>query len=90
MTVIDPLVPVLAGLLVDTIRFLDGCDDDEVDPDCAVKVMEDVASVLKRLPSEQLDRLLLAIGGLAEAEADPGRREFLEAFPDACGLVEET
>ncbi|MFC8453075.1 hypothetical protein [Kitasatospora sp. NPDC057223] len=89
MTVIDPLVPVLAGLLVDNIRFLDSCDDDEVDPDCAVKVMEDVASVLKGLPSEQLNRLLLAVEGLAETESDPERREFLKALPDACGLVEE-
>ena len=51
--------------------------------------MEDVASVLKGLPSEQLNRLLLAVKGLAETESDPERREFLKAFPDACGLVEE-
>ncbi|WP_235502857.1 MULTISPECIES: hypothetical protein [unclassified Kitasatospora] len=59
-----------------------------MDPDCAVKVMEGVASVLKGLPSEQLERLLLAIEGLTETETDPERREFLEAFPYACGLIE--
>ncbi|MFE2111746.1 hypothetical protein ACFXAF_38645 [Kitasatospora sp. NPDC059463] len=89
MTDIDPLVPVLAGLLIDNPWFLDGCDEDEVDSDAAVGVMESTAAVLKGLPPEQLNRFLLVIGNLAEAETNPGRREFLEAFPSACGLVEE-
>ncbi len=89
MTDTDPLVPVLAGLLIDNLWFLDGCDDDEVHPDSALKVMENVAALLKNLPSEQVDRFLLALQSLVEAEADPGRREFLMAFPAACGLVEE-
>nr|WP_223243244.1 hypothetical protein [Streptomyces sp. CBMA123] len=83
------MVPVLAGLLVDNLWFLDSCDEDEVDSDSAVRVLESAASVLKGLSPEQLDRLLSVIGNLAEAETDPDRREFLEAFPSACGLVEE-
>ena len=45
MTDMDPLVPVLVGLVVDTVRFLDGCEDDEVDPDSAVAVTESVARI---------------------------------------------
>lgn len=89
MTDIDPLVPVLAGLLVDNLWFLDSCDENEVDPDSAVRMMESAATALKGLPPEQLDRFLSVIGNLAEAETGPGRREFLEAFPLACGLVEQ-
>ncbi|MFF3007780.1 hypothetical protein ACFVTF_33825 [Kitasatospora sp. NPDC057940] len=89
MTDIDPLVPALAGLLIDNLWFLDSCDEDEVDSDSAVRVLESAASALKGLPPEQLDRFLLVIGNLTEAETDPGRREFMEAFPFACGLVEE-
>ncbi|MFG2848860.1 hypothetical protein ACGF12_37780 [Kitasatospora sp. NPDC048296] len=89
MTDMDPLVPVLAGLVVDTVWFLDSCEDDEVDPDSAVKMMESVARVLQRLPEDQLGRFLQTLRGLAEAEPDPKRREFLESFPGACGLVED-
>ena len=89
MTDMDPLVPVLAGLVVDVVWFLDSCDDDEVDPDSAVKMMESVSWVLGRLPQDQRDRFLKVLADLAEAEQDPGRKEFLAAFPFACGLVEE-
>ncbi|ARF83263.1 hypothetical protein ACIG0C_34900 [Kitasatospora aureofaciens] len=89
MTDMDPLVPVLAGLVVDTVWLLDSCEDDEVDPDSAVKMMESVAGVLQRLPEDQLGRFLRTLRGLAESESDPQRREFLESFPGACGLVED-
>ncbi|MEV6209336.1 hypothetical protein [Kitasatospora sp. NPDC051914] len=89
MTDTDPLVPALAGLVVDCVRFLDTCGDDEVDPDSAVKMTESVAWALQRLPEDQLDRFLTALADLARAEPDPQRREFLESFPAACGLVEE-
>ncbi|WP_328887725.1 hypothetical protein [Streptomyces sp. NBC_00316] len=85
----DQLVPVPAGLVVDSLWFLDSCGDDEVDPDSAVKMAESLTHVLTQLPSEQLNRFLQVLEGLAEAEPDPGRREFLESFPFACGLVEE-
>ncbi|GLW69582.1 hypothetical protein Kpho02_18810 [Kitasatospora phosalacinea] len=85
----DPLVPVLAGLVVDVVRFLDDCEDDEVDPDSAVRMTEDACRVLKQLPPEQLDRFLAVPAGLAAAEPDPRRREFLAEFPSSCGLVPE-
>ncbi|MER6251859.1 hypothetical protein ABT224_10860 [Streptomyces sp. NPDC001584] len=89
MTDTDPLVPVLAGLVVDVVRFLDSCEDDEADPDSAVKMTESVSWVLTRQPQDQRDRFLQVLADLAEAEQDPGRREFLEAFPFAGRLVEE-
>ncbi|MFJ9456199.1 hypothetical protein ACIRST_14055 [Kitasatospora sp. NPDC101447] len=85
----DPLVPVLAGLVVDVLWFLDSCEDDEVDPDSAVKMTESVSWVLGRLPQDQRERFLTVLADLAGAEQDPGRRGFLEAFPFSCGLVEE-
>ncbi|MFB9348648.1 hypothetical protein ACFFUA_14445 [Streptomyces heliomycini] len=89
MAAMDPLVPALAGLVVDAVRFLESCDDDEVDPDSAVKMMEGVGGELLRLPLDQRDRLLRVLADLAEAEQDPVRREFLASFPFACGLAEE-
>ena len=89
MTAMDPLVPALAGLVVDVVWFLDSCGDDEVDPDSAVKMLEGVGGELLRLPLDQRDRLLRVLTDLAEAEQDPARREFLGSFPFACGLVGE-
>jgi hypothetical protein len=88
MTDSDPLVPVLAGLVVDMVWWLESCGDEEVHPDSAVKIMESVAWVLLKLPAEQRARFLDVITKLAEAEEHPGRREALSAFPFACGLVE--
>ncbi|MFI6861578.1 hypothetical protein ACIBKZ_17020 [Streptomyces sp. NPDC050421] len=85
----DPLVTALARLVVDAVWFLESCDDDEVDPDSAVKMMEGLGGELLRLPLDQRDRLLHVLTDLAEAEPDPARRDFLESFPFACGLVEE-
>lgn len=89
MTAMDPLLPALAGLVVDAVWFLDSCGDDEVDPDSAVKMMESVGGELLRLPLDQRDRLMQVLTDLAEAEPNPARREFLQSFPFACGLVEE-
>jgi len=89
MTDTDPLVPALAGVVVDVLWFLDSCEDDEVDPDSAVKMMESVGWVLQNLPPEQRDRFLQVLSDLAQAESDPGRKEYLVSFPFACGLVED-
>ncbi|MCM3298903.1 hypothetical protein [Streptomyces sp. SudanB66_2053] len=89
MTDKDPLVPVLASLLVDVMWWLESCGDEEVDPDSAVKMMEGVGWVLLQLPSDQRQRLVRVLADLAEAEQEPARREFLESFPSAIGMVEE-
>jgi hypothetical protein len=89
MTDTDPLVPALTGLLVDIVWWLESCGDEEVDPDSAVKMMESLGWVLLQLPSNQRKRLLQVLADLAEAEQHPARREFLESFPDAIGMVED-
>lgn len=89
MTDRDPLVPALAGVLVDVVWWLESCGDEEVDPDSAVKMMESVGGELLRLPSPQRDRLVQVLADLAEAEQEPARREFLKSFPFAIGLVED-
>lgn len=89
MSEIDPLVPVLVGLVVDIVWWLDSCGDEEVDPDSAVKMMENVAWIMGELPADQQQRLIEALSKLAEAEQDPARAKQLRSFPFACGLVED-
>ena len=82
-------VPVPAGLVVDIVWWLDSCDDEEVDPDSAVKLMESVAWVMDNLPTDQQQRLIEVLGELADAEQDPARAQQLRSFPFDCGLVED-
>ena len=85
----DPLVPVLTGLVVDLTWFLDSCDDDTLNPDDAVKMLESVVWVLHRLPTAQRSRFLQVLQELAEAETDHGRRTFLQEFPESFALLDD-
>ncbi|MEV8463119.1 MULTISPECIES: hypothetical protein [Streptomyces] len=59
-----------------------------MDQDDAVRTLEGVAAVVDHLSDSQRGEFLQVIEAMTAAETDPGRREFLEAFPDSCGLVE--
>ncbi|MFE0628209.1 hypothetical protein ACFW3D_14710 [Streptomyces sp. NPDC058864] len=85
----DPLVPVLAGIVVDVVHSLDTCGDDEVAPDVAVRTAEHAGWVLGALPPRERARFLRVLDDLAAAEPDPARRRALESFGFACGLVVE-
>ncbi|MFF0740412.1 hypothetical protein ACFYVL_08410 [Streptomyces sp. NPDC004111] len=82
------LTHALAEALVDVLWFVEGTDDEQMDPDDAVNVMEGVAHVVGKLSGEQRIELAELLGAMAEAETNPARREFLESFPEGFGLME--
>lgn len=82
------LTQALAEALVDVLWFVEGSEDEQMDPDDAVKVLEGVAHLVSKLSSDQRSELIDLLGTMAEAEADPARREFLEGFPEGFGLLE--
>ncbi|MEV4444416.1 MULTISPECIES: hypothetical protein [Streptomyces] len=82
-------MPALTGLVVDVVWWLESRGDEEVDPDSAVKMMENVGWALVQLLPDQRQRLLQVLADLAESEQDPARRQFLESFPFAIGMVED-
>ena len=82
------LTRALAEALVDLARFVEGADDEHMDQDDAVKALGGVAAVVGHLPDSQRAELRQVIEAMTAAEADPGRREFLEAFPGGFGLVQ--
>ncbi|MEU7576619.1 hypothetical protein AB0B50_03320 [Streptomyces sp. NPDC041068] len=84
------LTHALAQALVDVLRCVESCEDEQMDPDDAVKVLEGVAHLVTRLSSEQQGEFLDLLGTMTEAGTDPARREFLEGFPEGFGLVEES
>ncbi len=83
------LTRALADALVDIAWFIDGADDEQMDPDDAVKALEGIAATLGRLSHDQRGDLLDVLGAMAEAEGDAARREFLSAFPGDFGLLDE-
>ncbi|MEW2418417.1 hypothetical protein AB0953_32715 [Streptomyces sp. NPDC046866] len=87
--VYSSLTHALAEALVDVLWFIEGSEDEQLDQDDAVKVLEGVAHLAGKLSSDQRSELTDLLGTMAEAEADPGRREFLEGFPEGFGLLDD-
>ncbi|MFE9728800.1 hypothetical protein ACFYQ5_35845 [Streptomyces sp. NPDC005794] len=83
------LTHALAEALVDVLWFIESSEDEQMDPDDAVKVLEGVAHLASNLSSDQRSELIGLLGTMAEAESDPARREFLEGFPDGFGLLDD-
>ncbi|MEU9322063.1 hypothetical protein [Streptomyces sp. NPDC048295] len=88
MPVYSSLTQALAEALVDVLWCIEGSEDEQMDADGAVKVLEGVAHLVSKLLSGQRSELIDLLGAMAEAEADPARREFLEGFPEGFGLLE--
>ncbi|MGW6979167.1 hypothetical protein ACWGE1_06920 [Streptomyces sp. NPDC054932] len=79
----------MAEALVGALWFIEGSEDEQMDPDDVVKVLEGVAHLFSQLSADQRQELIDLVGAMAEAEPDPARREFLEGFPEGFGLVED-
>ncbi|MCX4960907.1 hypothetical protein [Streptomyces virginiae] len=89
MSAYASLTHALAEALVDVLRFVEGCEDEEMDQDDAVRMLEWAGHILSRLSDEQRGEFLDLLGKMAEEESDPARRAFLREFPEGFGLVEE-
>jgi hypothetical protein len=89
MPVYPSLTRALAEALVDVLWFVDGCEDEQMEPDDAVKVLEGVAYLVSPLSSDQRSDFIDLLGTMAEDETNPSRREFLESFPEDFGLTED-
>ncbi|MFZ3494763.1 hypothetical protein ACODT5_16345 [Streptomyces sp. 5.8] len=79
----------MAEALVGALWFIEGSEDEQMDPDDAVKVLEGVAHLFSQLSADQRQELIDLLRVMVEAEPDPARREFLEGFPEGFGLVED-
>ncbi|MFJ3176368.1 hypothetical protein ACIPJK_37150 [Streptomyces roseus] len=79
----------MAEALVDVLWFIEGCEDEQMDPDDAVKVLEGFAHMLSTLSADQQQELIELVGEMAASETDLARREFLEGFPEGFGLIDE-
>ncbi|WP_314241546.1 hypothetical protein [Streptomyces sp. DSM 40907] len=83
------LARALTEALVDVLRFIEGCDDEQMDQDDAVRMLEWVGHLMSRLSDDQRGEFIDLLGKMAGEEDDPARRAFLREFPEGFGLVEE-
>ncbi|MER7196119.1 hypothetical protein [Streptomyces flaveolus] len=89
MTSYPSLTRALGEALVDVLWFIEGSEDEQMDPDDAVRVLEGVAHRVTSLSDAQRQELVELVGEMADAENDPARRAFLEQFPEGFGLVDD-
>ncbi len=78
--------PLIRGI-INAFLFLESAGPNEVNPDSAVRCMEDIASSLLGL--ERSDQLALRshLEKMADEEQDPAYRNFVRALPDHIGLA---
>jgi hypothetical protein len=85
----DPLVRTLAEIVVELAYVLEDAIGVDGEPRSALNTLEWIAFTFDNLAPDQRRRLAEVVAELA-AEAEPGpRREFMESFPSALGLLED-
>ena len=83
---IQNYVPLVHGL-IEAFLFLESSGPSEVNPDSAVRCMENISSHLLAL--EQSDQLALRshLGKIADDAEDAAYRNFVRALPELIGLA---
>ncbi len=83
---IQNYLPLIRGI-IDALLFLESAGPNEVDPDSAVRCMENIASSLLAL--EESDQLALRshLERIADEEQDLAYKNFVRALPDKIGLA---
>lgn len=79
----------LAEVVIYLLAFLELAEDDAVQPDCAVKAMENAGADLQRLTHGQREALAAHAAELACNESQPDLVRFLRSFGEVfCDLDE--
>lgn len=78
----------LANAVITALMLLEHSDDSEVDPDVAVRGLENIAHELLKLTGEDRDEFLSLLERIAEQETNPATAEFVRAVPFKIGMVE--
>ncbi|MDX1947689.1 MAG: hypothetical protein SFU86_19990 [Pirellulaceae bacterium] len=79
-------VPLISAI-IDALLFLESAASNEVDPDSAVRCMENIASSILRLDKSDQLALRLNFEKIAEASQDANYANFVRKLPDSIGLA---
>lgn len=66
-------------------HVLEGSSPEDIDPDVAIRGLENMASSLQKLSDDDQRRLRSAFNAIAAKEDEPYRR-FIQGIPDLMGL----
>ena len=78
----------LVHALIDAFLFLESSGDNEVNPDSAVRCMENISSSLLALSRADQLALRLHFEEIANATGDPAVSEFVRKLPNMIGLAD--
>lgn len=84
----EELLKSVTGLLVDITWWLDTCSDEDVDEWVVGNLQEGTAYLIAEMSSEQRNRILETLDGLAATERHDGRWYEMLFFPFAMGLTD--
>jgi hypothetical protein len=77
----------LIRALIDAVLLLETAGPKEIDPDTAVRGMENIASSLLALDRSDQQAMRKELLRIAEAEGDETYRNFVRSMPDMLGLA---
>lgn len=77
----------LVHALIDAFLLLESAGPDEVDPDTAVRGMENIASSLLALQESDQVALRVELEQIAAHALDQAYRDFVHGLPDMIGLA---
>ncbi|MFI5932373.1 hypothetical protein [Actinoplanes sp. NPDC051494] len=80
---------ILVRALIDLAVSIELASDDEIEPETATTLLDDLAVALEDLPEKDRDDLIDHIEELADATRDRDRREVLMDLPDTLGLTDD-
>ncbi|MFC5185796.1 hypothetical protein [Actinomadura harenae] len=78
---------VLAKALTELLVGIDLADDEDIEPETAMRLLEPVATLMEALPAPQQLALANIITSCAEEETDSGRRMTALDLPYAIGIL---
>jgi hypothetical protein len=73
--------------VVEALLFLETAGSEEVNPDSAVRCMENIAASLLAADEGRQIGLREELGRIVEESVDPSYRSFVAALPDMIGLA---
>ncbi|MEV6868956.1 hypothetical protein AB0M44_49335 [Streptosporangium subroseum] len=80
------LTRALTEIIIELAWCIESSHDDDVNPDIAVKWLEDITTALSDLTDEQREEMRTLVHQIAAEEPSGARRRFMEEFPKAFSL----
>lgn len=79
---------ILMQIVLDQLAFLELSSDEAINPDIAVRQMEIITWMLRKLPEDEQRELIAFALGLAKEQREPDRVAFYESLADEeTGLI---